>query len=189
VSALEPPLTAGDVAALRAGDVVRLTGTLYGARDAAHARLLAMLDAGEEPPFPLEGAVLYYVGPTPTRPGLVTGSAGPTTASRMDRYTPALLERGVRAVLGKGGRGEEVRRALQAHGAVALAALGGGGALAAQRITSSEVIAFDDLGPEAVRRLEVVDLPAWVVHDVNGRDLYADARRDWAARLRPPAPA
>lgn len=174
-----PPLSDDDVRALRAGDEVVVRGTVYAARDAAHGRLVQMLDRGEPLPFDPRGAVLYYVGPTPARPGNVIGSAGPTTASRMDRYTPRLLELGVKAMIGKGGRGEAVRAELVRRTAVYLAALGGGGALAALAVRSQRVVAFEDLGPEAVREIEVDDLPAWVANDCHGGDLYAGVAAPW----------
>jgi fumarate hydratase subunit beta len=176
---IRAPLSEDDVRALAAGDVVLLSGTVYAARDAAHKKLVELLGAGGSLPFDPRGAIVYYVGPTPERPGHVIGSAGPTTASRMDRYTPRLLELGVRGVVGKGGRGPEVREALRRHTAVAMSALGGGGALAALQVRSQRVIAFEELGPEAVRELELDDLPVWVVHDCEGRDHYAAATAPW----------
>jgi fumarate hydratase subunit beta len=176
---LTPPLTDDDVRSLEAGDVVLVTGTVIAARDAAHKRLVELLDAGRSLPFDPAGALIYYTGPTPERPGNVIGSAGPTTASRMDRWTPRLLELGAKALMGKGGRGPAIRAELERHVAVALAALGGGGALAALAIRGQRVIAFDDLGPEAVREIEMDDFPAWVVADCRGRDFYAEAVRPW----------
>ena len=173
------PLSDDDVRALSAGDVVLLSGTVYVARDAAHKKLLEELDAGIPLPFDPAGQIVYYAGPTPERPGHVVGSAGPTTASRMDRYTPRLLELGLKGIVGKGGRGPVVREALKEHTAVYMAALGGGGALAALQVRSQEVIAFSELGPEAVRRLELEDLPVWVVNDCEGRDFYAEATAPW----------
>ncbi len=176
------PLTDDDALALRAGDRVRISGVIWTARDAAHARLAALDEAGEEWPFPAEGAILYYAGPTPTRPGQVIGSAGPTTASRMDKLTEMTLNHGVKAVMGKGERCAEVRSSLARHHAVALAAIGGLGAILARSITGSEVVAFGELGTEAIRRLEVRDFPAVVVHDAHGGDLYADARAHWRTK-------
>jgi fumarate hydratase subunit beta len=152
---------------------------MYAARDAAHKRMVEMLDAGESLPFDPAGQVLYYVGSTPERPGNVVGSAGPTTASRMDTYTPRMLEIGIKGIVGKGGRGPAVREELKEHVAVYMAALGGGGALAALSIRSQKVIAFEDLGPEAIREMEVEDLPVWVVNDCEGRDLYGRAVAPW----------
>jgi fumarate hydratase subunit beta len=176
---ISAPLTDDDVRELHAGDVVLVSGVVVGARDAAHKRMAEDLEAGRGLPFDPAGAILYYVGPTPERPGNVIGSAGPTTASRMDRWTPMLLERGLKAIVGKGGRGKEVRDALQRHTVVCLAALGGGGALAARRVTAQRVIAYDDLATEAIRELTLDDLPAWVIADAHGRDYYAEAREPW----------
>jgi fumarate hydratase subunit beta len=138
-----------------------------------------MLEAGQELPFDPTGQIVYYVGPTPERPGHVIGSAGPTTASRMDKYTPTMLQLGLKGIVGKGGRGPAVRDALKEHTAVYMAALGGGGALAALQIRSQKVIAFEELGPEAIRELEVEDLPVWVVNDCEGRDYYSQAVAPW----------
>lgn len=178
---IRAPLSDEDVRSLSAGDVVLISGTIYAARDAAHKRLVEMLDAGEPLPFDPAGQIVYYVGPTPERPGNVIGSAGPTTASRMDPYTPRMLEVGLKGIVGKGGRGPAVREALKAHTAVYMAALGGGGALAALRIRSQRVIAFEELGPESVREMEVEDFPVWVVNDREGRDFYAETIRPWRA--------
>lgn len=177
---LSTPLAARDVEALHAGDRVLLSGTIYTARDAAHARLIALLEQGAPPPFPLEGQVIYYVGPTPPRPGQPIGSAGPTTSGRMDPYTPALLAAGLRGMIGKGARSAEVREAMVRHKAVYFAATGGAGALLARRVKSAAVVAWEDLGPEAVRRLVVEDFPLVVVDDVHGHDLYEEG----AARYR-----
>lgn len=176
---MRAPLTNEDVVQLHAGDTVLVSGTVIGARDAAHTRFAELLDRGEPLPFEPRGAILYYVGPTPERPGNVIGAAGPTTASRMDRFTPRLLELGVKAMLGKGGRREPVRAALVEHTAVYLAALGGGGALAARSVRGQRVIAFEELGPEAVREIELEDFPAWVVNDYEGRDFYAETIAPW----------
>lgn len=176
---IRAPLTDEDVCALNAGDVVLVNGTVYGARDAAHKALIEMLDRGEELPFDPTGQIIYYVGPTPARPGHVIGSAGPTTASRMDKYTPRLLEAGLKGIIGKGGRGPAVRQELKKHTAVYMAALGGGGALAALQIRSMEVIAFPELGTEAVRAMEFEDFPVWVVNDCNGRDFYEETVAPW----------
>lgn len=172
---LTTPLSRWNVEALHAGDRVFLSGAVYTARDAAHARLAALLAEGRPLPFPTEGQVIYYVGPSPAPPGRPIGSAGPTTAGRMDPHTPALLAAGVRGLIGKGSRSEQVREALVRHKAVYFAATGGVGALLARRVRSSVIVAWEDLGPEAVRRLEIVDLPLVVVNDVHGADLYRDA--------------
>jgi fumarate hydratase subunit beta len=176
---IRAPLSDEDVRQLVAGDVVLVSGVVYAARDAAHKRLIELLDAGEPLPFDPAGQIVYYVGPTPEKPGHVIGSAGPTTASRMDRYTPRLLELGLKGMIGKGGRGPAVREALKRHTAVYMAALGGGGALAALQIRGQRIIAFEDLGPEAIRELEVEDLPVWVVNDCEGRDYYEHAVAPW----------
>lgn len=177
---LRPPLTDADVDPLRAGDEVLFTGRVYAARDAAHMRLQELAEAGEPWPFPAEGAVLYYVGPTPERPGKPIGSAGPTTASRMDALTPMMLERGVKAIIGKGKRrAESLRHEFVAHHAVYCAAVGGAGAVAAQRIVEAEIVAFPDLGPEAIRAIDVEDFPALVVNDVTGADYYEVAPVAW----------
>lgn len=173
------PLVDDDVRSLHAGDTVLVSGTVIGARDAAHKRMIDMLDRGEPLPFDPRGAIVYYVGPTPERPGHVIGAAGPTTASRMDRYAPRLLGLGVKAMIGKGGRGDTVRAELVEHTAVYLAALGGGGALAGRSVRAQRVIAFEDLGPEAIREIELDDLPAWVVNDCEGRDFYSEAIAPW----------
>ncbi|HEY5999203.1 MAG TPA: Fe-S-containing hydro-lyase [bacterium] len=177
---LTTPLTPQAVASLRAGDQVLLSGTVYTARDAAHARMIALLEKGQPLPFPIEGQVLYYVGPTPPRPGQPIGSAGPTTSGRMDSYTPALLAAGLRGMIGKGSRSAEVREAIVRHGAVYFAATGGAGALLAQRIKAAEVVAWEELGTEAVRRLVVEDFPLVVIDDAHGHDLYEEG----AARYR-----
>jgi fumarate hydratase subunit beta len=176
---IRAPLSDDDVRELRAGDVALVSGAVYAARDAAHKRMIEDLEAGRGLPFDPRGQILYYVGPTPARPGNVTGSAGPTTASRMDRYTPALLDLGLKAIIGKGGRGPAVREALQTHVAAYLAALGGGGALAARRVRGQRVIAYEDLGTESVREIDLDDLPAWVINDAAGADYYAEAARPW----------
>jgi fumarate hydratase subunit beta len=171
---LTTPLSAADVESLRAGDRVLLSGVVYTARDAAHARLVALLDRGQPLPFPTSGLVLYYVGPTPPRPGTPIGSAGPTTSGRMDPYTPALLAAGIKGLIGKGSRSAEVRAALVKHHAVYFAATGGAGALLARKIRSAEVVAWEDLGAEAVRRLVFEEFPLVVIDDVFGSDLYED---------------
>jgi fumarate hydratase subunit beta len=171
---LRPPLSDSDVEGLRAGDRVLFNGVIYTARDAAHARLVALLDEGKPLPFPVEGQIIYYVGPAPARPGAVIGSAGPTTSGRMDIYAPALMAAGLKGMIGKGSRSEEVKAAMAEHRAVYFAATGGAGALLSQRIVKAEVVAYEELGPEAIRRLEVEDLPAIVVNDIHGGDLYRE---------------
>ncbi len=172
VKKLQPPLSDSDVRALKAGDEVAVSGVVYTARDMAHKRLCETIDAGQKLAFELEGAVIYFVGPSPSRPGKVIGAAGPTTSSRMDAFSPKLIARGLRAMIGKGYRGGEVRDALKKYGAVHLSAIGGAGALLSKYIVSAEVIAYDDLGTEAVRKLEVVDFPAIVAYDCYGNSVY-----------------
>ena len=169
---LTTPVTREDLVRLRAGDTVLLSGVVYTARDAAHKRLMERLDSGQALPFPLEGSALYYVGPTPERPGTVIGSAGPTTSGRMDAYSPRLLDLGQAIMIGKGARNRAVKEAVVRNGAVYLAALGGAGALMAECVKKLEVICWEDLGCEAVRRLEVEDMPLTVILDPQGGDLY-----------------
>ena len=166
------PLTDEVVARLHAGDSVEITGTIYVARDAAHQRLVAALEAGQPLPFDLGGQIIYYMGPSPARPGRPIGSAGPTTSYRMDPYTPALLAAGLKGMIGKGNRSPAVRAALQQHRAVYFASVGGAAALIARSVRAAQVIAYPELGPEAVQRLEVVDLPAIVINDIYGGDAY-----------------
>ena len=169
---LTAPCTAADLAPLRAGDTVLLSGVIYTARDQAHKRMIEALDAGQALPFDLEGSAIYYVGPTPERPGQVIGSAGPTTSGGMDAMPPRLLDRGNKIMIGKGKRDAAVKEAVVRNGAVYLAALGGAGALMAQSVQSLEVIAWPDLGCEAVRRLTVENMPLTVILDPVGGDLY-----------------
>ena len=166
------PLSNESVASLKAGDQVLLTGVVYTARDAAHKRLIALIKEGKELPIDLQGQVIYYVGPAPAKPGDPIGSAGPTTSMRMDPYAPTLMEHGMKGMIGKGMRSQEVRDAMVRHRAVYFAAVGGAAALIAKRIKSAEVVAYEDLGPEAVRRLYVEDLPLFVIDDIYGEDLY-----------------
>lgn len=173
---LTTPLQKEDVLALRSGDRVLITGVLYTARDVAHRRLVELLDRGLSLPMEIEGQVIYFAGPSPARPGQVTGSIGPTTSYRMDPYSPRLLERGLRGMIGKGSRSREVREALQKFGGVYLGATGGAGALLARAVESVEVIAFEDLGPEAIRRLRVREFPAVVINDAHGGDLYEEGQ-------------
>jgi fumarate hydratase subunit beta len=170
---LTTPLAEADVEKLRAGDVVYLTGTIYTGRDAAHKRINDALDAGAPLPFPLEGAVVYYVGPSPAIPGRPIGAAGPTTSYRMDSFAPRLIGLGLKASIGKGMRSQEVKDAMNTHKAVYFGATGGAGALLGLRIQSAEVIAYEDLGPEAVRKLTVETFPVLVINDCHGGDLYA----------------
>jgi fumarate hydratase subunit beta len=183
VKKITTPLTDEVVRDLKAGDAVEITGVVYQARDAAHKRLVALLDAGEELPFELQGAVVYYMGPSPAKPGKPIGSAGPTTSGRMDAYAPLLMRHGLKGMIGKGLRTAEVKQAMVDETAVYFAATGGAGALLAQRITGNEVIAWPELGAEAVARLEVVDFPAIVVNDCHGGDLYEEGRAKYAREI------
>lgn len=177
---VDSPMSAEVAAGLRAGDQVRIYGTIYVARDAAHKRMVEALGRGEPLPFDPKGAIIYYMGPSPAKPGAVIGSAGPTTSYRMDPYTPTMLEQGVKGLIGKGSRSTAVKEALREHGAVYMAAVGGAAALIAKSIKAAEVIAYPDLGAEAVLRLEVEDFPAIVVNDSVGGDLYEKAKEEWA---------
>lgn len=176
---LSAPVSEEEARRLKAGDRVLISGTIFTARDAAHRRLAELMELDKELPLELAGQIIYYVGPTPASPGRATGSAGPTTSSRMDRYTPALLERGVRVLIGKGERNEEVADALKKQGAVYLAAVGGAGALLAQKITAAEPVAWPELGTEAIFRMEVTELQAIVVLDARGGNLYQAGRRQF----------
>jgi len=169
------PIKKEEVADLKAGDYVYITGTIYTARDAAHKRMQETLDAKEPLPISMEGNVIYYMGPSPARKGRPIGSAGPTTSSRMDKYAPALMDLGLRGMIGKGKRSAAVKEAIVRNGTVYFAAVGGAGALLSKAITASEVVAYDDLGTEAIRKLTVKDFPVIVVMDTCGNDLYETA--------------
>lgn len=173
------PFTRQEAATLKAGDYVWLTGTIYTARDAAHKRMYEALLKEEPLPFDIRENVIYYMGPSPAREGRPIGSAGHTTASRMDKYTPSLLDLGMQGMIGKGKRTEEVRQAMIRNGAVYFAAVGGAGALLSKSILSSEVIAYDDLGTEAIRKLAVKDFPVIVVIDSQGNNLYETAVKQY----------
>ncbi|MCL0097790.1 Fe-S-containing hydro-lyase [Dehalococcoidia bacterium] len=173
------PLHAEVIEKLRAGDQVRINGIIYSARDAAHKRLVEALDRGEDLPFDIEGQTIYYMGPSPPRPGRVIGSAGPTTSGRMDAYAPRLMEVGLKGMIGKGSRSQEVKDAMRSYKAVYFAAIGGAGVLVAKSIRKVEVVAYDDLGAEALRRLEVEDFPATVINDIYGGDLYQEGKARW----------
>lgn len=164
---------------LRAGDRVLLSGTIYTARDAAHQRICTLLDEGKPLPFALKGAVIYYAGPTPGQKGMAVGACGPTTAGRMDRFAPRLLDRGLLAMIGKGDRSLAVREAIVRNGGVYFAAVGGAGALIAKHIETAEVIAFPELGCESVKKMRVRDLPLTVAIDCAGRDLYLTGREEY----------
>lgn len=170
------PLDEETAVSLRAGELLQLNGTLYTARDAAHKRLIAALEAGKAPPFPLADQVIYYVGPAPAKAGQVIGPAGPTTSGRMDPYTLPLLQLGVRGLIGKGYRSAEIKAALVEHKAVYMAAVGGAAALLARNIVDSRTIAYEDLGTEAIRELTVANFPVIVVNDCYGGDAYEDGR-------------
>ncbi|MDO8303823.1 MAG: Fe-S-containing hydro-lyase [Sedimentisphaerales bacterium] len=172
IKKLEAPLSEQAVRVLRAGDEVVISGTVYTARDMAHQRLCRLIDEGKKLPIELEGAIIYFVGPTPPRPGRVIGSAGPTTSSRMDAFSPKLIAKGLRAIIGKGYRSAEVRESLKKYGAVHLATLGGAGALLSKHIVAAEVVAYEDLGTEAIRKLTVKDFPAIVAYDSSGGSVY-----------------
>lgn len=174
---LKTPLCEADARRLRAGDSVLLTGVIYTARDAAHKRLCELADAGKPLPFDPADAVVYYVGPTPAAPGQVIGSAGPTTSYRMDAYAPTLIALGLRGMIGKGKRNEAVIASMMEHGAVYFGAIGGCGALLSRCIKKAEIVAYEDLGAEALRRLEVEDLPVTVIIDSLGNNLYETGRR------------
>ena len=177
---IKTPITEQITADLHAGDYVYITGTIYVARDAAHKRMREVLDAGKELPIPIKDATIYYMGPSPAREGRPIGSAGPTTASRMDKYAPRLLDLGEKAMIGKGKRTKEVIEAVVRNHAVYFAAVGGAGALLSKCITKSEVVCYDDLGAEAIRKLEVENFPVIVVVDSEGNNLYETAILEWA---------
>jgi fumarate hydratase subunit beta len=174
------PLTDKVIAELHMGDTLLITGVLYTARDAAHKRLIELIEKGKELPFDIKGQIIYYVGPTPPKPGKPIGSAGPTTSGRMDPYALYLIERGIKGMIGKGQRSQAVRNALARYKAFYLGATGGAGALLSKRIKKSELIAFADLGPEAIRRLEVADFPVRVINDIYGGDLYEEGLKRYA---------
>jgi fumarate hydratase subunit beta len=172
IKKLQPPLSKEEVLELRAGDELLLSGVVYTARDIAHKRLYEAIESGKRLPFELEGAVVYYVGPTPAREGMVIGAAGPTTSSRMDSFSPLLIRGGLKGMIGKGYRSKEVREALKKYAAVHFSAIGGAGALLSKRIIKSDVIAYEDLGTEAVRKLELEDFPVIVAYDAYGNSIY-----------------
>ncbi len=174
---LAPPLM--DTSFLTVGDQVTFNGVIYTARDAAHQRLISLLDTGNELPFPAQGGIIYYVGPCPAKPGEVVGSAGPTTSSRMDSMTVPLLQAGIKGMIGKGERSQEVIDAMKCYGAVYFAAIGGAGALLAQSIKKMELVAYPELGPEAIYRMEVKDFPAIVAIDGQGRSIYEIGRQQY----------
>lgn len=178
------PLTDDVIEELRCGDSVLLTGMMYVARDAAHRRMVESIDNGEPLPFDIRGQIIYYMGPSPAPPGKVIGSAGPTTSGRMDKYTPKLIERGLKGMIGKGMRSQSVKEAILKFKAVYFGAVGGAGAVISRSIKKSEIVAYDDLGAEAVRKIEVEDFPAIVVNDIHGADLYEDGKAAYRKALK-----
>ncbi|OGO61854.1 MAG: fumarate hydratase [Chloroflexi bacterium RBG_19FT_COMBO_48_23] len=173
---IKSPLDEETIEKLKAGDQVFITGVIYTARDAAHKRLVEALDKGEKLPFDLTNQTVYYMGPSPAKPGQVIGSAGPTTSGRMDSYAPRLMAVGLKGMIGKGNRSQAVKDAIQKYKAVYFAAIGGAGALISKSIKKAEVIAYEDLGAEAIRRLEVENFPATVINDIQGADLYEQGK-------------
>ncbi|MDD2354708.1 MAG: Fe-S-containing hydro-lyase [Lachnospiraceae bacterium] len=179
---INAPFTKEEAATLKSGDMVYITGTIYTARDAAHKRMADALAGGEELPFDVKNNIIYYMGPSPAREGRVIGAAGPTTAGRMDKYAPELMDLGLGGMIGKGVRSKEVREAIIRNKAVYFAAIGGAGALLSKAITASEVIAYEDLGTEAIRKLTVENFPVIVVDDIYGDDLYSISQSKYSAR-------
>ena len=176
---LKTPLSASDIEPLRSGDRVTISGIVYTARDAAHRRIIELIEAEKELPIPIEGQIIYYVGPSPASPGRVIGAAGPTTSYRMDPFAPKLLELGLKGMIGKGKRSKEVIEAMVRFKGVYMAAIGGAGALMARAIKTARVVAYDELGPEAIRELRVENLPAIVVNDTLGNDLYVEGQEKY----------
>ncbi len=173
------PINDDDVKKMKIGDHVLITGVIYTARDAAHNRMIQTLNEGKELPIDVKGQLIYYVGPTPTRPGKSSGAFGPTTAMRMDPFTPRMLEAGLKVCMGKGNRGPEVQAALKQYNAVYLMAVGGAAAMLSQYVKKIEVVAYEDLGTESIKRVEVVDFPAYVMDDCEGRDMLMEGRKQW----------
>ena len=184
IKKITPPLTDEVLENLKAGDNVLISGTIYTGRDAAHKRLCDLIKEGKELPFDVKGQIIYFVGPTPPKPGHVIGSAGPTTSYRMDAYSPILIEHGLKGMIGKGSRSQEVKDAMKKFKAVYFAAIGGAGALISKSIKEAEIIAYEDLGPEAVRKLKVENFPAVVVNDIFGNDLYEIGRKQYSLGYR-----
>jgi fumarate hydratase subunit beta len=176
---LKTPLTDKDVEKLKIGDKVLLTGVIYTGRDAAHKRLFDLIEAGKELPIDVRGQVIYYVGPAPAKPGKPIGSAGPTTSYRMDAYAPKLMELGLKGMIGKGNRGADVVEAMKKNKAIYFGATGGAGALLARSIKKAETVVYEDLGPEAIQRLEVEDFPVVVINDTKGNDLYVEGAKKY----------
>ena len=180
IKEITTPLSDTDVESLKSGDRVRISGVLYTARDAAHARLNPLVDAGKPLPIDVRGQIIYYTGPSPARPGMIIGSVGPTTGGRMDKYTPKLLALGLKGMMGKGARSEPVREAMKRHKAVYFGAVGGAGAFLSRYVKKVEIVAYEDLGTEAIRRMEVDGFPAIVVNDCHGNDLYQEGMKAYA---------
>ena len=176
---LNLPLTDDMIQDLKAGDDVLLNGVIYVARDAAHKRMTETLEQGKPLPFDIKGQTIYYMGPSPAKPGQVIGAAGPTTSGRMDSYAPRLMEVGLKGMMGKGNRSQAVKDAMKKYKAVYFAAIGGAGALASKRIKKAEVVAYEELGAEALRRIEVEDFPAQVINDIYGGDLYIEGKKKY----------
>ena len=178
---IKSPMDNKTIESLKAGDQVLISGIMYTARDAAHKRIVEALDKGEKAPFEIKGQTIYYMGPSPAKPGEVIGAAGPTTSGRMDAYAPRLMEVGLKGMIGKGLRTKEVKDAMKKYKSVYFAAIGGAGALISKSIKKAEVIAYDDLGAEALRRLEVENFPATVINDIYGGDLYESGKKAYAS--------
>ncbi len=176
------PLSEEDTRQLKAGDIVFLNGTIFTARDAAHKKLADLIAEGKELPFDLEGSIIYFVGPTPPKPGEPIGSAGPTTSYRMDSFSPTMLKHGSRGMIGKGKRNQAVKDACEQYGGIYFGATGGAGALLGKKITAAEVIAYPELGPEAIRKLTVKDFPVTVINDTHGADLYQMGREQYEVK-------
>lgn len=182
VKEIKTPLTEDVIVSLKTGDLVSITGYVYTARDAAHKRLIELIKEQKELPFDINGAIIYYVGPTPAKPKAVIGSAGPTTSYRMDSYAPLLLEKGLKGMIGKGKRSKEVKDSIVKHKGIYFVSIGGAGALLSKHIKSAEIIAYEDLGPEAIRKLYVENFPAIVVNDIYGNDLYEQGKEEYKSR-------
>ncbi|MBN1271763.1 MAG: Fe-S-containing hydro-lyase [Candidatus Aminicenantes bacterium] len=179
---IQTPVSDETISKLKAGDRVFITGYLFTGRDSAHKKLIELVEQGKDLPVDIKGQLIYYVGPTPARPGKPIGSAGPTTSYRMDSFAPALHAMGLKGTIGKGARSEEVKKSLQKHKAVYLAAVGGAGALISRSIEEAEVIAYPELGPEAIRRIKVKDFPCIVINDMYGNDLYEEGKQEYQRR-------
>jgi len=180
---IKSPLDEETINKLEAGDQVFITGTIYTARDSAHKRIIETLDKGEELPLDLTNQTIYYMGPTPAKPGQAIGSAGPTTSGRMDSYAPRLMSIGLKGMIGKGNRSQEVKDAIKKYKAIYFGAIGGAGALISKSIKKAEIIAYEDLGAEAIRRLEVENFPATVINDIHGRDLYEEGKAKYQVNV------